>query len=134
MRARQRGRPRLLAMPGGAVEAAHAGDDAARIALRLYRVHRGESIRALEALAVAEANRLQAAGARPRPGRTPAPPPTDARYRACLRAARRALAGTLVDEVAGATRYHRREAEPPWARRRIPAVEIGGFLFYRAEA
>lgn len=134
MTARRRRGPRLLAMHRAPAGPPPPDGEAAWMALRLYRVHRGEPVRTLEALAVAEANRLRAAGPRVRPlAGAPAPVEADGRYRTCLRTARRALAGTLADEVDGATWYHRREAEPRWARRLVPAVEIGGFLFYRRE-
>ncbi len=51
-------------------------------------------------------------------------------FQACLRIARRALAGTLKDPTGGATHYHAKGLEPPWARDRKPSAEIGGHRFY----
>jgi N-acetylmuramoyl-L-alanine amidase len=54
----------------------------------------------------------------------------DPRLRACLRVARRALAGEIEDATGGATHYHTRGMTPPWARNREPSAEIGRHLFY----
>lgn len=56
--------------------------------------------------------------------------PRDAAFAACLRIARRALAGHLPDPTGGATHYHARGIHPPWAWRHIPCAEIGHHLFY----
>lgn len=108
--------------------------DAAWIAHRLFTRHGGEPVRGLEALALAEANRLRRE--RSRGGAYPKlpPAPDDARYRACLRIARRAVAGTLGGDVGGATHYHRANALPDWARALTPIAEIAGFVFYRRGA
>jgi hypothetical protein len=100
------------------------------LALRLYRGHRAEPVRVLEALAAVAAAR---AAARP-PAGTPDVarlPAHDPAARLCLRVARRALAGAQPPELAGATRWHRASADPPWARGRVPCAEFGDYLFYR---
>ncbi len=51
-------------------------------------------------------------------------------FQSCIRIARRAVAGTLGDPTGGATHYHGRTANPPWARGKAPSAEIGGHLFY----
>jgi N-acetylmuramoyl-L-alanine amidase len=48
----------------------------------------------------------------------------------CRRLARRALAGTLADPTAGATRYHHQDAFPRWSRGRAPDAQISDWLFY----
>ena len=124
-------RPRLTPLQRPKA-AAPPPDPAARIAARLARVAPAEPVRTLEALAVAEANRL-----RRRPPGAPAPPSEGepgsmAPTRAALyrRIARRALAGSLDTPAAGASAYHRAGASPAWAAARAPVAEIGGFLFY----
>ncbi|PIW30503.1 MAG: cell wall hydrolase [Rhodospirillales bacterium CG15_BIG_FIL_POST_REV_8_21_14_020_66_15] len=51
-------------------------------------------------------------------------------FQSCLRIARRAVAGTLADPTGGATHYHAKAVNPPWARGKAPSAEIGGHLFY----
>ena len=51
-------------------------------------------------------------------------------FRACLRIARRAVHGELDDPTRGATHYHTRAVNPPWARDRAASAEIGRHLFY----
>lgn len=51
-------------------------------------------------------------------------------FQACLRVARRALAGKLADPTGGATHYHTRAVRPPWARAKTPSAEIGEHQFY----
>ena len=51
-------------------------------------------------------------------------------FQACLRVARRAMAGTLIDTTSGATHYHHKAINPPWARGRAAIAEIGPHLFY----
>lgn len=51
-------------------------------------------------------------------------------FQSCQRIARRALAGTLADPTEGATHYHAKSVNPPWARGKAPAAEIGNHLFY----
>ncbi|RDD60197.1 cell wall hydrolase [Ferruginivarius sediminum] len=115
-------------------EADPAELDAAWIAHRLFASHADEPVRTLEALAVAEANRLRRQAGRERLyPKLPAPPDDDARYRACLRTARRALAGALPGYIGGATHYHRRNVEPRWAAQMTPAAEVGDFIFYERE-
>ncbi len=49
-------------------------------------------------------------------------------FQSCQRIARRALAGTLGDPTEGATHYHAKSVNPPWARGKAPAAEIGNHL------
>lgn len=51
-------------------------------------------------------------------------------FQSCIRIARRAARGALDDPTGGATHYHTRAANPPWARAKAPNVEIGNHLFY----
>lgn len=105
-------------------------DDAAWIAYRLRTRFAAETVRTLEVLAIAEANRLSRSDGRPR-GKPAVPPgPDDALHRSCLRIARRALAGTLDNPIEDASRYHRAGVEPAWARGLSPVAEVGGFVFY----
>ncbi|MBO1075760.1 cell wall hydrolase [Roseomonas marmotae] len=52
----------------------------------------------------------------------------------CRRIAVRAMAGLLSDPTSGATHHHGEEELPAWAVARTPCAELGGFLFYKAEA
>ncbi len=51
-------------------------------------------------------------------------------FQSCIRIARRAATGALTDPTGGATHYHGRAANPPWARGKAPCAEIGRHLFY----
>ena len=104
-------------------------DPVALVAHRLHSRFPGEPVRTLEALAMAEANRLAARAPRTR-AQVPPAPRDDRAYAACRRIARRALSGALEDPVGEATRYHREDASPLWARDLPPLAEVGGFLFY----
>jgi hypothetical protein len=101
------------------------------LALRLYRRHRAEPVRTLEALAAVEAARLAARPPAGTPARAPLPA-GDPAAGLCRRIARRALAGSRPPGLASAVRWHRAATEPAWARGRLPCAEIGGFLFYAA--
>lgn len=57
--------------------------------------------------------------------------PEGAELGACRRVAARAIAGALPDPTGGATHYHAHDTLPRWALGRVPAVEIGGLVFYR---
>jgi N-acetylmuramoyl-L-alanine amidase len=63
-----------------------------------------------------------------------APPLGDPGLAMCRRIAARALAGLLADPTRGATHHHAEEELPAWAVARTPCAELGGFLFYSAEA
>lgn len=104
-------------------------DPVALVAHRLHSRFPGEPVRTLEALAMAEANRLAARATGVR-AQVPPAPREDRAYAACRRIARRALSGALEDPVGEATRYHRETASPLWARDLPPLAEIRGFLFY----
>ncbi len=119
---------------------------------------RGRSVRTLEALAAVAVNRaaLRRAPARPdaldiaaaaldpvafpawraeSDGREPmlAVTADDPLFAVALRIARLALSGALADPTQGATRFHPADGTAGWAAGRIPAVEIGGLLFYNDE-
>ena len=51
-------------------------------------------------------------------------------FAACLKVARRALGGEIVDPTGGATHYHATGVRPPWARGRAPSAEIGRHVFF----
>lgn len=133
------------------------GTPADILARTLWGEARGEPVRGKEAMAAVVVNRVRRAQARGgywwggsivevcrRPGQFPcwdAPNPhaagcaavtvQDRNFRACLRIARRAIAGVIDDPTAGATHYHARGVVPPWTRGRVPSAEIGNHLFYR---
>jgi spore germination cell wall hydrolase CwlJ-like protein len=60
-------------------------------------------------------------------------PEGDPALAVCRRIARRAAAGLLPDPTGGATHWHDARALPGWALGRVPAAEVGGLVFYRAE-
>ena len=60
-------------------------------------------------------------------------PEGDPALAVCRRVARRAAAGSLPDPTGGAIHWHDAAALPGWALGRVPAAEIGGLVFYRAE-
>ncbi|MBD0271382.1 MAG: cell wall hydrolase [Acetobacteraceae bacterium] len=60
-------------------------------------------------------------------------PEGDPALAVCRRIARRAAAGSLPDPTNGATHWHDAAALPGWALGRVPAAEVGGLAFYRAE-
>ncbi len=127
-------RPRRLTPLYPGPPDADAADAATRIAARLATAYHGESVRTLEALAAAEANRL----ARRAPARFARTAELDRadpeRLGRCRRIARRALAGTLATPVAGAAAYHRETARPAWAEGRKPLAEVAGFVFHARAA
>jgi spore germination cell wall hydrolase CwlJ-like protein len=51
-------------------------------------------------------------------------------FQSCIRIARRAASGALDDPTGGATHYHNKSVNPPWARTKAPTAEIGNHLFY----
>lgn len=132
-------------------------DEAVEVLARtLYGEARGETLRGQEAVAAAILNRVKRARARggywwgdtvievcrrphqfscwneddPNRAKLEAVRPGNKIFDACLRIARRAVAGTLDDPTLGSTHYHTAEVRPAWARRRAPAVVIGHHLFY----
>lgn len=113
---------------------------------RLLALAGDQSVRVVEALAAVYANqratRSEAPGLsehgqpyRAMPpmdlwgGRAAAPCP-DAQTLICRRVARRALRGSLVDPTGGAVAFHRIDANPSWARDRLPIAYVGPYLFY----
>lgn len=132
-------------------------DPAQVLARTLWGEARGEPVRGKEAVAAVVLNRVARAQARggrywwggdivavclkpwqfscwnaadPNRAKLLAVTEADAAFAACLRIARRAVAGSLTDPTAGATHYHARGIHPPWAWRLAPCAEIGGHLFY----
>jgi hypothetical protein len=61
-------------------------------------------------------------------------PAANTAFRTAQRIASNALAGTLVDPVRGATRYHRLSEAPAWARGKTPCARVGIFIFYNSVA
>jgi N-acetylmuramoyl-L-alanine amidase len=126
-----------------AIDPLDAGEQIDEFALALFRVAGGESIRVIEALAAALANRLSRTGdpdafvleEASAPGLAEAPsawiPCESPKWQACRRIARRALRGSLADPTCGATAFHHIEASPPWCREHLPVAVHGPFLFYR---
>ncbi|MBC9210049.1 cell wall hydrolase [Roseomonas aerophila] len=129
-------------------------------ALTLWAEAGTRSVRAIEALAAVVMNRVRRAEAgeaarwgrgvagvcrapfqyscwnsrHPRHLLLLAPPAADPALAMCRRIAARALAGLLADPTRGATHHHAEEELPGWAVARTPCAELGGFLFYAAEA
>ncbi len=52
-------------------------------------------------------------------------------FEQCLRVARRAVKGLLIDLTQGATHYHTNAILPHWAKGQTPTVTIGDHVFYR---
>ena len=117
-----------------------------RLALMLLRLAGDQSVRVIEALAAALANRVrlqaetlddQQIFAESRPwcatsgteGQRHQDP--RARLQLCRRVARRALSRSLPDPTHGATAFHRVDEYPAWARNLLPVAALGPFLFYR---
>ena len=126
------------------------------LARTLYGEARGELVRGKEAVAAVVMNRVRRAMERggywwgstvievctrpwqfscwnetdPNRARIEAVGRDNRNFQSCLRIARRALAGTLKDPTGGATHYHVKGLEPPWARDRKPSAVIGGHKFY----
>jgi spore germination cell wall hydrolase CwlJ-like protein len=115
------------------------------LAQAVFRYAGGASVRVIEAIAVASANRLRqlsrkelacwpalVAGPDGRPqdpiaegGRCPA------RLAMCARVARRALSASLPDPTGGATAFHEAGTTPAWSFGQAPVAEFGPLLFYR---
>ena len=132
--------------------------DAATVLLArtIYGEARGESVRGKAAVAAVIVNRVQRSrdrggywwgedltqvclkpwqfscwnGDDPNRPKIEAVGPKNRVFQSCLRIARRAAAGALIDPTGGATHYHGQKANPPWARGRAPSAEIGGHVFY----
>jgi N-acetylmuramoyl-L-alanine amidase len=123
-------------MPAEAAEGLLAGEIEAVAGLLQDLAGEG-SVRVVEALAAALANRrhLGLPLADGQPGLAEAGarfvPHADERLQLCRRIARRALRGSLADATGGATRFHRVDDSPDWARRLMPVAVVGPFLFYR---
>lgn len=135
---------------------ASPGSPADVLARTVWGEARGESVRGKEAVAAVVMNRVRRAGARgrywwgssvvevcrrpwqfscwnesdPNAAKCGAVTVEDRNFRACLRIARRAIAGVLDDPTNGATHYHRTGLLPPWTRGRTPSAAIGNHLFY----
>jgi hypothetical protein len=113
---------------------------------RLLALAGDQSVRVIEALAAVYANQRrskamvcglceEAAAYQTEPpadlwGGAAVNPGADSQRDICRRIARRALRGSLVDPTGGAIAFHRIDANPPWARDRLPIAYVGPFLFY----
>ncbi|MFO1129293.1 MAG: cell wall hydrolase [Rhodospirillales bacterium] len=129
---------------------------AERLALFVFCIAAEEPVRTLEAIAAVVANQAAQSLAKEQPGVLLSDLPrqrregiflshllpvdeeahqfpslSNERFAACLRIARRAVAGALRDPTGGATRFHPIGASPGWAERWFPTAWIGNFLFYR---
>jgi len=126
------------------------------LARTLYGEARGEPVRGQEAVAAVVVNRVRRARERggywwgttivevclkpwqfscwngndPNRPKILAVNPDDRRFAACLRIARRAVAGALADPTDGATHYHALGRPPLWAVGREPSAVIGRHRFY----
>lgn len=56
---------------------------------------------------------------------------SNAEFRMAFDIAQLAIAGKLVDIVAGSTYYHTRTIEPTWARGATPVARVGSHVFYQ---
>lgn len=124
--------------------AADTDDRIDEFALALFHMAGEESIRVIEALAAALANRGSGGGlSGEEPGTVPRQgtglaeaavgwaPADGPKWQACQRIARRAVRGSLADLTCGATAFHHIEASPEWCREHLPVAVHGPFLFYR---
>jgi len=126
------------------------------LARTIYGEARGENVRGKEAVAAVIINRVRLAKRRggywwgndiegicrrpwqfscwnegdPNRRKVEAVGPDNKVFQSCIRIARRAAGGMLADPTHGATHYHTLNANPPWARGRAPAAEIGRHVFY----
>lgn len=141
----------------GRLQDGHRTDGAVdTLARTLWGEARGETVRAMEALAALVVNRVRRARERGgwwwggdvvavcrKPGQFAcwdagvperdgllAVAPDDPAFAACQRIARRAVAGQLADPTGGATRVHRAGENPDWAQGRSACAEFGTLLFY----
>lgn len=55
----------------------------------------------------------------------------DIHFATCLRIARRAVIGRLIDHTNRATHYHADYVDPYWAKGETPLITIGRHIFYR---
>lgn len=146
--------PGPVALPRGpSVDA--PGQAVDTLARTLWGEARGESVRAMEAVAAVVMNCVSRARDQGGwwgndvvavcrlPGQFPCWDPdapgrlgllsvtaADPVFAAAQRIARRAVAGLLDDPTGGATHLHRAGANPQWAQGRSVCAEIGGFQFY----
>jgi spore germination cell wall hydrolase CwlJ-like protein len=126
------------------------------LARTLYGEARGETVRGIEAVACVIVNRANRAKVRghywwgdsieevctkawqfscwnendPNRAKILAVAPGHRVFDACVRIARRAASGCLVDVTKGATHYHTKTVTPLWSRGRGVCAEIGQHLFY----
>ncbi len=126
------------------------------LARTLYGEARGETVRGKEAVAAVIINRVARAKERggywwgdslglvckkpwqfscwnegdPNLKKITAVTPQNRVFQSCISIARRAASGALDDPTGGATHYHTKATNPPWARAKAPCFEIGNHLFY----
>ena len=126
------------------------------LARTLYGEARGETVRGKEAVACVIVNRVKRARERggywwgdtlgqvcskpwqfscwnegdPNRQKITSVTPENRVFQSCIRIARRAAGGAIDDITGGATHYHSKAVNPPWAREKAPTVEIGRHLFY----
>lgn len=126
------------------------------LARTLYGEARGEPVRGKEAVAAVIMNRVRRARERggywwgstvpevclkrwqfscwnendPNREKILAVTPDNRNFAACLRIAKRAVAGVLADPTDGATHYHTEGCAPLWAVGRQPSAVIGRHSFY----
>ncbi|TWA67212.1 cell wall hydrolase [Azospirillum brasilense] len=144
------------AVPSPGPSAEGSGQAVDTLARTLWGEARGESVRAMEAVAAVVMNRVDRAHNQGGcwwggdvvavcrlPGQFPCWDPdapgrlgllsvtaADPVFAAAQRIARRAVAGLLDDPTGGATHLHRAGENPQWARGRSVCAEIGGMQFY----
>jgi len=142
--------------PTAARPPAAPGDAVDILARTLFGEARGEPVRGQEAVAAVVLNRVRRARRRggwwwgktvaevclkpsqfscwnaadPNRAKILAATAADPAFAACLRIARRAVAGALADPTDGATHYHAVGRTPLWAVGREPSAVIGGHAFY----
>jgi hypothetical protein len=127
-------RPRRLTPQHGGGASPQPPALAHAIAIRLAVAHHGESVRTLEALAAAEANRRRRCSGVPAVDDGAAAALDATRFARCRRIARRVLAGTTATPADRAAAYHRETARPAWAAGRTPVAELGDFVFYAPDS
>lgn len=146
----------LAAVAARAPQGNRVDDAVDTLARTLWGEARGESVRAMEAVAALVMNRVRRARERggwwwggdvvsvcrkpdqfacwavgaPEQAGLQAVTPADPVFAVCQRIARRAVAGLLADPTGGATHLHKAGETPDWAQGRCACAEFGTLLFY----